>query len=357
MSLLDNIQDGFNRFVPKTKPKKKLSVISGIGSGHAIHEDEMIISKPNIVFHSLQIFFSFLAMATFASVASFQGHWGVGPSGLSVLALFISVTGILLSVFMLMVPVAYEKWDKFVDLARALKEVRVGFILTGSGTIGHFLIAFITTISAWTEAGCKDPSKDDNAKKGKEYQAALPGWCNTKKAGSIFFWLAFISWACTLGLLIVAWRSGELVQHNSGPRDPPFQHPPTVSELEGEEEEEGSSYQHIPPVRRQTSDNDSPHSPFNDSNRYGGGNSYANAPAAGRPSMDTYGAFSDPAPSGFGGGYTGGPDRISSVPPQIPEIPGVSRTMQYADPYAAVRANITHQPQTPPSYDSYGGYR
>lgn len=39
----------------------------------------MIVSKPTIVFHSSQIFFNFLAMACFASVASFQAKWGVGP--------------------------------------------------------------------------------------------------------------------------------------------------------------------------------------------------------------------------------------------------------------------------------------
>jgi len=39
----------------------------------------MIVSKPTIIFHSSQIFFNFLAMACFASVASFQAKWGVGP--------------------------------------------------------------------------------------------------------------------------------------------------------------------------------------------------------------------------------------------------------------------------------------
>lgn len=81
--------------------------------------------------------------------------------------------------------------------------------------------------------------------------------------------------------------------------------------------------------------------------------------------MDAYGAFSDPAPSGFGssgggGGGIGGP-AYSSQPPMIPEPdlgPQVSRTMQYAnDPYAAVRANIQQSGgHTPPSYDQ-GGYR
>jgi len=100
--------------------------------------------------------------------------------------------------------------------------------------------------------------------------------------------------------------------------------------------------------------------------------------------MDAYGAFDDPAPSGFGtahqggysappGGYsesygTASPSRQYTGPPILPEPdmggPMVSRTMQYADPYAAVRASIAAQqgPSSPtagpPSYDSsYQGYR
>ena len=113
---------------------------------------------------------------------------------------------------MLLIPVAYEKYDKFVRLARGLKEVRVGFILTGMGVTFSLLIAyvlfsnarpypplthtrtisFIVTISAWTQPGCKDASKDPNAEAlGDDFKNALPGWCSTKKAAAIFFWFAF----------------------------------------------------------------------------------------------------------------------------------------------------------------------
>jgi hypothetical protein len=42
---------------------------------------------------------------------------------------------------MLLVPVAYERYDKFVQLARTLKEARVSFILTGTGATFSLLIA------------------------------------------------------------------------------------------------------------------------------------------------------------------------------------------------------------------------
>lgn len=122
----------------------------------------MIVAKPTIVLHSTQIFFNFLAMACFAGVARFQAKHGVGPcmfsvhslspwfstrlnlhsiAGLSGFALFVAISGMFLSAFMLLVPVFYEKYDKFIRLARALKEIRVGFILTGTGVTFSLLIA------------------------------------------------------------------------------------------------------------------------------------------------------------------------------------------------------------------------
>lgn len=56
----------------------------------------------------------------------------------------------------------------------------------------HASPSFIVTISAWTEPGCKNAANDPNADRlGDNFKAALPGWCSTKKAGAIFFWLAF----------------------------------------------------------------------------------------------------------------------------------------------------------------------
>jgi len=355
----------------------------GIGNGHGMgaFEDDMIVSKPTIIFHTSQIFFNFLAMACFASVASFQAKWHVGPSGLTGFALFVTIAGMFLSAFMVLTPVLYEKYDKFVRLARALKEVRVAFILTGTGTTFSILIAFIVTISAWTQPGCKNPDNDPHGEEnGDDFKKNLPGWCNTKKAGAVFLWLVFGFWAASLVYLILQWRSNKL----GGPRDPPFRPPQEHFDAEEGEEEEG--YTSIPPVRQPSVNASSPSArydlpitanPFSDSNQYSAPPSsagYAPAPnsqpLAGRPSMDAYGAFSDPAPTGFGtaspnysSAYgTASPARTAAGgPPIIPEPdlgPRVSRTMQYADPYAAVRATVAGQtPSAPPSHENYTGYR
>jgi hypothetical protein len=48
-----------------------------------------------------------------------------------------------MSSFMLAVPVVYEKYDKLNRLARAMKEIRVAFILTGASTGIALLIACV----------------------------------------------------------------------------------------------------------------------------------------------------------------------------------------------------------------------
>ncbi|EPS97697.1 hypothetical protein FOMPIDRAFT_1128003 [Fomitopsis schrenkii] len=316
----------------------------------------MIVSKPAIIFHASQSFFNFLAMCCFASVAAFQAKWKVGPSGLTGFALFVSVTGILFPLFLLFVPVIYEKYNKGARLARALSELRVSFILTGTGSAISLLISFIVTISAWTEPGCKNANNDPHAKLGDSFKNGLSGWCATKKAGAVFFWLTFVFWLASLILTIMNWRSGK----STRPRDPPFTHPAEFSEVashEGDDYGDEESQYNPKPV----DGSDDARSPFADTPYTPP--TFPAAPAAGsyaggaqpRPSIDAYGAFSDPPPSGFGAPGAGTPSPTS-------EAPRVSRTMQYADPYAAVRATVaagqrnSAAPLDPPGYNNpYGG--
>ena len=58
---------------------------------------------------------------------------------ITVFAVFVSVTGLILSSVMVVVPVIYDKYDKLVRVARALREVRVTFILAGAGALGLFI--------------------------------------------------------------------------------------------------------------------------------------------------------------------------------------------------------------------------
>ncbi|KAH8117762.1 hypothetical protein DFH11DRAFT_1570516 [Phellopilus nigrolimitatus] len=389
MTIMDHVQSAFEKVLrPRRGIPRPVSGGRGKGIGNTMgvaeFEDDMIVSKPAVILHSSQAFFNFLAMCCFASVASFQAKWDVGPSGLSGFAIFVSIAGIILSLFMLLVPVIDVKYGKLTRLARALSEVRVNFILSGTGTTFSLFIAFIATISVWTEAGCKNPDNDPHAKLGDDFKNGLSGWCMTKKAGAIFFWLAFGFWLGTFILNIKNWRSGKA----RGQRDPPFQPPVGADEENGydelEEEDEESTYGRVPPLR---DNSNNPSSPFSDNaaaNRQPQSSSYVLPPVSGvgnfstpssgpgaipasRPSMDAYGAFSDPAPSGYGSAPAQvQPSTFSAASGLSSASGGVSRTMQYADPYAAVRASIAsatgstspvRPPPGPPSYTEYTGYR
>ena len=65
-------------------------------------------------------------------------------AGLTGFALFISITGIFLSLFLLLVPLANEKYNKFTRVARAIQEDRATFVLVGTGATCSFLIAYVT---------------------------------------------------------------------------------------------------------------------------------------------------------------------------------------------------------------------
>ncbi|KAN0120939.1 hypothetical protein V8E52_004208 [Russula decolorans] len=331
MSFFEKIKD---KLIPEPSAVPiSASASGGIGSrrGALGFEDDMIVSKPAIICHASQAFFLFLAMCCFAGVASFQAQYHIGPSGLSAFALIVSIAGMILSLVLVLVPVLNEKYSKLTRLARALKEDRANFVLVGMGATLTFLLAFISSISVWTQAGCKNPTNDPHAKElGDSFTNGLPGWCATKKAGAIFFWLAFVFWGGSLTLTFLEWRKNRA----SRPRDPPFELP-----RDGEEGDEESVYE-VPSLKQDENDTGSP---FSDPYRYSGASSTAigsygsptspkyNIPSAPqpRPSLDAYGAFSDPAPTGFGGSPVDG------------GVTGVSRTMLYADPYAAVRASVT----------------
>jgi hypothetical protein len=57
-----------------------------------------------------------------------------------------------LALFLLLIPLVAEKFDKLTRLARALKEDRATFVLVGTGTVLTFLLAYVksTTLNSPT---------------------------------------------------------------------------------------------------------------------------------------------------------------------------------------------------------------
>jgi hypothetical protein len=148
----------------------------------------------------------------------------------------------------------------------------------------------------------------------------------------------------SLILNIIYWRNNKGLR----PRDPPFEPPfdpasdsrgesrpvSTIDQDHDEDDDEESQYGHVP----QLNDNAAT-SPFSDANRARpySGYSAGSATTGPRASVDNYGAFNDPVPSGYG---ASAPDFGQASGLAGNASAGVSRTMQYADPYAAVRASI-----------------
>lgn len=205
-----------------------------------------------------------------------------------------------------------------------------------------------------------------------------------------------VFWIASFVLVVMDWRSGRPVlgaglrttSNSVKPRDPPFRRP-THDDAE-------SVFSRDPSRHRRHDDDDDDEdediqSPFADPRGY--------APTAGgqgagggRASMDMYGAFSDPAPSGYAqpghvrqaaspppatSSYYPPPTSTASPPPnrfQPPTAsparsppPNMSRTMAlayedtgttsatYEDPYDRVRASLTSPrpggANAPPSYE------
>jgi len=175
-----------------------------------------MLSSARVVVYALQALFGFIAMSCFASVARFQAKWNVGPSPLSGFAVIVSVTTWILSLFMLVVAEVYERKQILVGLALALEGVGVRIALTGGAALLNFLAAIIATISVWSQPGCKDPTNDPHSgDRDVGFQLGLRGWCNTKGAGAVFFWLAFILWASSLWSAVRSWRKVATVDQES----------------------------------------------------------------------------------------------------------------------------------------------
>ena len=111
-------------------------------------------------------------------------------------------------------------------------------MLNGAGALISLLLAAITTGSAFTTPGCKNPDDDPNEGKGDDFKDALPVFCGTKKAASILFWVVFFSW---IGSIVeITLNNKTLIKkgRKSGVRDPPF----TAPDVDADDEASAGGY-------------------------------------------------------------------------------------------------------------------
>ncbi|KAL7421219.1 hypothetical protein Q5752_004104 [Cryptotrichosporon argae] len=304
----------------------------GAGRSGDVFRDGPIVEEPSLgrvhkVLHCADAFFTFLALCLMAAVAAFQAKW-FGVSGGTGFVLFLLLAAFFTGAGLLIIPIVYDRWDKLKRPAQFLAQSRSTLILHAFGCFLMLLAAFIVTVSAWTEKGCKDAANDPHESLGDSYTAGLGTWCNTKKASAIFDWFAFAGWAALTTLSVLSFRQTRR-------REPTFAPPSPTYPIGG-----GQGYTTISGGDR----HDEPEAEDAVYSNGGRGHArpemgyaYARPVSAGgtgtvgsfvaqgmesqqalaRPSVDAYGAFES-------------------------DMPGQSRTMQlaYTDPYAQIRASL-----------------
>ncbi|KAK4700109.1 hypothetical protein P7C70_g6142, partial [Phenoliferia sp. Uapishka_3] len=160
-------------------------------------------SPLNITLRALQTFLPFINLCIYIGIAVFQKHWGVGVSFLTGLSLFMNAQSLLHGALFLSTPLLYERLLFLRGVARGLRQIRIGIIVNGCQTALMLIMGLATTVSANT-GGCKNASSDEHADL-DGYTDAMGPFCRNKRAGAAFFWLNFLAWATTLGLILLAW--------------------------------------------------------------------------------------------------------------------------------------------------------
>lgn len=90
---------------------------------------------------------TFITICCTASLAAFQSKWELGVSGLNGFLLFLLFFILILTVFLLTVPLVFDKWDKLPTLNRWIGVPRSTwiFLITGIGL--SLLSALMVTVS------------------------------------------------------------------------------------------------------------------------------------------------------------------------------------------------------------------
>ncbi|EFP90843.2 hypothetical protein PGT21_036849 [Puccinia graminis f. sp. tritici] len=184
--------------------------------------DDEDTGPTQIAIRSLTIFFLFINLFIYIAIAVFQKKWGVGPSGLTGLAIFVLVQALLHALVFLLVPQIYERTDMLRGFARAIRLTRIQFIVYGTQTGLALVLSLIATISAYT-GGCKDSKSDPNASN-TDYISHIGGFCRNKRAAAAFWWFSFLSFGLSLGIVFKSWYSIRKL----GPRHPAFEPPQGV---------------------------------------------------------------------------------------------------------------------------------
>lgn len=251
----------------------------------------------------------FLALCLAIALAVFQKKWIGKPSGLTGFLIFCNVLFLAILTFFTVVPIIADRTGgkRIVDLERAMRENRLGFV--GNGFLLAFgaIIAVTQLISSVTSKGCKNHDDDPHAGSSKgnddDYKNALTNFCGTKRAEAAFLWIGFFGLIALALLFLYQFR----LSRKAGPRIPPFVHPGGDSE---------GAFEPIAGIDDEDDDDDPHAGPY--------------GKTAGEAAMAAYQQ---------GGGYDDDPRYAAGVPGGYAPTPVVQQTTTAATPAAAPYRN------------------
>jgi hypothetical protein len=335
--------------------------MSSGGGGYMGTWGEDRMTNVAISIRVFQLVCAFCMLIVTITLATFQTKWIGKLSGLTALLLIVTVLTFILVAFLVVVSFLPHSFNITQDkIIRVLEQPRLGLSMNGAGVGIWLIVAMTQTISAYTSAGCKDPTKDPHVSSSKglkdAFVAALPSFCTSKRAGAAFAWLITVSCIATLLLFLRMWK----LSRRNGPRIPPFVQPGDDGAFEPIGEDLGYDEEDNLYARDQAA--------MPSSNRYGDGgdgqygysgyqdprmpvNAYNGGPYD--HGHSTYGQ-----PSGGGGGDPFADQQAQyqqqAQPPRQSYDYGAynaSSTMIH-DPYAAIQQQLRSErpPQLPPLY-------
>lgn len=219
---------------------------------------EIPITKVQWGLRGAQVFFAFLSMCCIAAVIAFDNKF-MSSSILSNMHLFFFVISMFFAAAIVGIPFIYLKYGKLKAAARALRVVRIEFVLT---TIWCVILALIS-MGLSIELGfrnCEPQSAKfnnyTNGPNNSTFINGLPTTCRTERAGNAFGWFAVAAWLASLGLLAKEWHDnrrtplprndGEVTMHTNSTRSS-LEVPVTEDQYKSQYQEQAPAYDYSQP--------------------------------------------------------------------------------------------------------------
>lgn len=169
---------------------------------------EISITKLQWGLRGAQIFFAFIAIACLAAVISFDNKT-TSSTIIDNIFIFFVTFSVIMSAAIVGIPYTYLQYGKFQSLARALRVIRIEFVLTAIWSV----LVFLATIALSIELGLRncDSSSDTAAferarnRTGSLFINGLARNCRTARAGNAFGWFALAGWLGSLALIGKEW--------------------------------------------------------------------------------------------------------------------------------------------------------